>query len=390
MNQRFRSFACLVLLVPVFFGCLSEENKTELSPIAFNSEEFAIVRQHLNIGNEIESFPIDLPRHMQVNGRSSEVIPAQALLGRVLFYDIQLSATGETSCGSCHKQDKAFSDDVAFSHGINNQLTKRNSLALAAVPNFEASYDNPGGGSSVEFFWDERAGTIALQSRETIENTIEMGRNIDELAADLSQQELYRILAQKAFQTTELRPDHIVSALETFCNALVSTNSRFDRLMDQEIFGEASNNEPMWTPEEQRGRALYNRDCASCHSFDMSFPGRATANNGLDVNYEDQGKGELFGSAFDGIFKVPFLRNIELTAPYMHDGRFATLDDVLNHYSTNISNHTNLNGELKDNNGQPKRLNYTDEDKAAIIKFLKSTTDNVLPQVERFSDPFAR
>lgn len=392
MTKRLLSFTASYLLLLVFSSCISENNETELTPQAFTADEFAIISQQLTIGNEIENFPIELPRHMRLDGNPTPVNAAQALLGRVLFHDKQLSATGETSCESCHKQDKAFSDDVAFSHGINDQLTKRNSLALAAVPNFEASYDNPGGGgSTVEFFWDERAGSIALQSRETIENAIEMGHDLDVLANELSQQEMYRILAMKAFGSEELRSNQIISAIETFCNALVSTNSRFDRLMDQEIFGENTNNEPIWTRQEQEGRALYNRDCASCHSFDMSFPGRATANNGLDMVYTDKGKGELFGNEFDGIFKVPFLRNIELTAPYMHDGRFATLNDVLDHYSTNIANHPNLTRDLMNfGEGQPKRFNYTDEDKAAIIQFLKSTTDSVLPEVERFSDPFAR
>ncbi|MEL6140398.1 MAG: cytochrome c peroxidase, partial [Bacteroidota bacterium] len=356
-------FPLLLFIIVSFTSCLNEERESiQLAP-SFTEAEFTVISSQLNIGPNIDPFAIELPQHMaRGSSRPQQVNAAKALLGRVLFYDNQLSATGETNCASCHLQEAAFSDVVDFSEGINGQRTKRNSLALAATPNFATSY----GSSSivdndiVDFFWDERASSIAEQSRETIENEIEMGRDINELAADLNGQELYRILAEKAFRNTQITPHVITESLQEFCNSLVSASSRFDRLMDQEIFGDRANNEPRWTAIEQQGRALYNRDCASCHSFDMSFPGRATANNGLDVVYVDKGKGEVFGSTFNGIFKVPFLRNIELTAPYMHDGRFATLEEVLDHYSENIQNHPNLSFDLKDfNTLQPKRFNYT-------------------------------
>lgn len=390
--KKLLQLSTLIALVVGLSACITDQTEVERTGPQFSNEEYEIISQSLDVPQTLDNFSLELPMHMRTNGSPNMVPAAKALLGRVLFYDTQLSATGETNCASCHDQAAAFSDVVDFSLGINGQVTKRNSLALAATPNFSTSYGSASAFDNqiVDFFWDERASSIARQSRETIENEIEMGRDINDLANDLSSQELYRILAEHAFDTDVLRPEMITAALEVFCNAMVSADSRFDRLRDQEIFGENINNEPGWTPREQQGMALYRRDCAACHSADMSFPARATANNGLDVVYTDKGKGEIFGEQFNGIFKVPFLRNIELTGPYMHDGRFETLEEVIDHYSTNIQPHQNLSLELQQlpGNGQPKQFNYTEDEKLALITFLRSTTDDRLPIDRNLSDPF--
>ncbi|PHI19188.1 cytochrome-c peroxidase [Lewinellaceae bacterium SD302] len=382
-------FALLSILLS---SCLTDETNKEIVIQDFTSEEYATLSEQLNIDRNIESISTVLPRHMRVNssGNSSSIDARKALLGRVLFYDKQLSITGETSCASCHLQSAAFADPLAKSMGINGQETKRNSLALASTPSFETSYGSSDNfGTFVGFFWDERAQTIAAQSIETIENEIEMGHDVVALAQQLNDQEMYRILSEKAFgRNNILSSSQIVEALEVFTNSIISGSSRFDRLTDQEFFGENANDEPTWTFQEQTGRSLYLQNCASCHSADMSFPARAIANNGLDVVGDDKGKGEIDGSQFDGMFKVPFLRNIELTAPYMHDGRFATLEEVIDHYSSNIQPHANLSNELRETDGSPKRMNFTDEEKLALVAFLRSVTDDKLPFEERLSDPF--
>ncbi|MEM7571490.1 MAG: cytochrome c peroxidase [Bacteroidota bacterium] len=389
MNAKYFSLLATLL----FSSCLTESLEVIESGPSFTDEEYATLSQELNIPRVIDNFDITLAAHMSPSGREEQVDvdPARALLGRVLFYDNRLSSTGETNCSSCHKQELAFSDDVAFSKGINNQFTERNSIALAAVPNFQTSYDGvvaSFSGETVQFFWDERAPSIQVQSRETIENTIEMGHNLNELAANLNEVATYRILGRYAFGTEQLDPVLITQALQDFCNSLVSANSRFDRLRDQELFGPQANNEPRWTTQEQRGLGLYRNNCGACHSMDMTNPGVNAASNGLDLNPEDLGKGEHFGRAFNGIFKVPFLRNIELTGPYMHDGRFDTLEEVLDHYSNSIAPHINLHPLLQDEAGNPRNLNFSDEDKAALIAFLQTTTDERLITEERFSNPF--
>lgn len=388
--QQLLKWALFTLITILLTACVSDKTNSEIVFQDFTDSEYEVLSQKLNIDRTIVPVETELPRHMQASASNTTLINAkQALLGRVLFYDKQLSITNETSCASCHLQSAAFSDPLAKSMGINGQQTKRNSLALASTPSFEASYGtSDASGAFVGFFWDDRANSIASQSLETIENEIEMGHDLVELAEQLSEQEIYRILNKKAFNSEHISTSNILRALEVFTNSIVSGSSRFDRLMDQEFFGPEVNNEPMWTFQEQTGRSLYLQNCASCHSADMSFPARAIANNGLDMVGEDKGKGEVAGSSFNGLFKVPFLRNIELTAPYMHDGRFATLEEVIDHYSNNIQPHANLSFELTEIDGSPKRMNFTHEEKEALIAFLKTVTDDRLPFEERLSDPF--
>ena len=293
MNEKYIPLLALLLLS----SCLTESLEVVESGPSFTMGEYAVLSQELNIPRVIDNFDISLAAHMSPSGQEEQVDvdPARALLGRVLFYDNRLSITGETNCSSCHKQELAFSDDVAFSKGIDNQFTERNSIALAAVPNFQTSYDGvvaSFSGETVQFFWDERAPSIQIQSRETIENTIEMGHDLNELADNLRDIPTYQILTRYAFGTEQLDPNLITQALQDFCNSLVSANSRFDRLRDQELFGPQANNESRWTPQEQRGLGLYRAHCGSCHSMDMTNPGVNAASNGLDLNPEDLGKGE--------------------------------------------------------------------------------------------------
>jgi cytochrome c peroxidase len=391
-------------------GCL-EETITSGSPqeagfsnslsLQFNESEFATLSQSLEIDQNITMASVDVPRHI---GRSSGLLTVdqtssdarKALLGRVLFYDTRLSATGETSCESCHKQAAAFSDDVAFSSGINGAVTKRNSIALGSVPTFApviSGYGSSGDEQSaqvegdVKFFWDERANTIKEQSEATIQDELEMGKDLHELSSELKSIEMYKILSMKAFGTTDLTPDRITLALEKFTSSIVSMNTRFDRLRDQEI----SNvfNPSFFTESELSGAQLFGQNCASCHGSEMGKPVVNVASNGLDEVYTDKGIGDRTGNSFEnGIFKVPFLRNVALTGPYMHDGRFNTLREVINHYSDGIQDHINLHPNLKGNNNQPRRMNFTEDEKQALLDFLNMTTDHTMLADVRFSDPF--
>ena len=377
----------------LFVSCL--EDRVDLTKVSYTDEEYAILSQYLNIPQARASFQVEFPLHMT---RTGAVVPdiddAKATLGSVLFYDKQLSANNKVSCESCHKQALAFSDDVALSEGFNGQLTKRNSLPLASTPNFESSYNGNGNafftGLQAGFFWDERAHSIAEQSKMTLEDEIEMGVDIYELAGKLSEMPYYRILFEKAYGSPSATPDKITDALEVFINSFVSVSSPFDEGLDrhQTPFADFSN----FSQQENLGKTLFNTHCNGCHASDFTGLVETVANNGLDIEYEDKGLGERTRLEFDnGRFKVPFLRNIALTGPYMHDGRFDTLEEVIDHYSEGIQDHPNLDIRLREgfnNEASPTRMNCSEEEKAALIAFLHTVTDDKFVQDERYADPF--
>lgn len=408
--QRFLPLCFL----PLFFtACLEEEGVELNNPdgvTPFTEAERAVLDQQLNIGDAPFTQTVHLPNHVasftsagDLNNEL-EIKPndlTKALLGRVLFYDTQLSATGETSCASCHHQSLAFGDDIAFSKGIRGAVTKRNSIALGSVPTFATEISGYGETStdgfsnstgSVAFFWDERAPTIKDQSRLTIEDKLEMGQDLVKLSSQLQQQEIYRILSQKAYGTTELTPDRITLALEKFCATITSMDTPFDDMMDASFQMGTDELAAAFGEQETKGMTLFQTNCATCHGFNLTQPNVSVANNGLDLQYSDQGVGALLGQQSNGVFKVPFLRNVALTAPYMHDGRFATLREVIDHYSEGIQSHPNLHPALTNDGfgGQAKPMHFTEAEKLELIAFLQTTTDRSVQTNQRLSDPFRR
>ena len=180
--MKIYSLLSLLTLSLILSSCLKDEVNVQYT--VYNEEDYTVLQQVLNIENDKIDYVVELPQHMTRLGmRSPNINNNKALLGRVLFYDKQLSKNLSVSCASCHKQELAFSDDKAFSEGFDGELTLRNSLALGSVANFESSYD---GGSSLsgktqQFFWDERAHSIQQQSSLTIEDNIEMGMSMNNL-----------------------------------------------------------------------------------------------------------------------------------------------------------------------------------------------------------------
>ncbi len=387
------SMGYLLLGSLLFVSCL--EDRVDLTKVSYTDEEYAILSQQLNLPQARASFEVEFPLHMTRTGAvAPEIDDAKATLGLVLFYDTQLSANNKVSCASCHKQSLAFSDDVALSEGFNGKLTKRNSLPLASTPNFESSYNGTGNsffsGLQAGFFWDERAHSIAEQSKMTLEDEIEMGVDVYELAGRLTEVPYYQILFEKAYGSPSVTPAKITDALEVFINSFVSVSSPFDKGLDrhQTPFADFAN----FSQQENLGKSLFNTHCNSCHSSDFTALVETVANNGLDLEYEDKGLGERTRLEFDnGRFKVPFLRNVGLTGPYMHDGRFETLEEVIDHYSEGIQDHPNLDIRLRDGfrtEAAPKRMNFSEEEKAALVAFLHTVTDDQFIQDERFADPF--
>jgi len=323
-----------------------------------------------------------------------------ATLGRVLFYDRLLSKNNSVSCGSCHKQAFAFSDNVQFSVGLNNVKTERNSMAIQNLPTgtffaggngaFDSLGMSPvdliamqGGG----FFWDGRESNLRSLFSRPITNHIEMGiTDMDEVVEKISRQPHYTALFQNAFETPEITVTRMAEAVATFMESIQSNNSTFDRFLMNSF-------NPM-SAEEQEGYNLFfgTYNCGSCHN---PFPGPYFTDVPKDIGLEntpvDLGFGGITGKADQmGKFKTPNLKNVALTAPYMHDGRFKSLDDVLEHYSNGIKPSTNLDPSLKDYYGNPRKLNITEKDKKSLKAFLNSLTDYSIVTDIKFSDPFVK
>ncbi len=363
------------------------------------------------------NLPLDGPLDYSINTNNSinnfalhnfsEINNDIATLGRVLFYDTQLSKTNKVSCASCHKQDKAFSDDVAFSEGFAGERTERNSLALGAFVSIQQHYDDPTGNNPItpSFFWDERVETMHEQMIETIANEKEMGMEMHEVVERLNSESNvhYRSLFHRAFGDIEIDSEKILLAIETFMNSIVSINSKFDLEIAQNQNGFEVGNFQGFTDAENLGKELFINKCGSCHSSTLgsvSFANfnpslgpldQTKANSGLDMVYSDKGIGALTGNTQEnGVFKIPQLRNVALTGPYMHDGRFETLEDVIDFYSENIQNHANLDPRLKTPNGQAVKMNFSQNDKEALVAFLGTLTDEVFIAEEKYSDPFIK
>lgn len=320
-----------------------------------------------------------------------------ATLGRVLFYDTRLSANGTVACASCHQQKHAFSDPGGpFSKGYEGKLTDRN-----AMPLVESRFYARG-----RFFWDERARTLEDQVLMPIQNKVEMGTDVAALVEKLGREPEYPDLYRKAFGDSRVTKDRTARALAQFVRSLVSYQSKYD----EGVVKVRSRNDdfPNFTREENRGRAIFMQRCANCHmpgQQEAIFSTQNTQNNGLDadVKVPDLGVADVtLDRNRAGHFKSPSLRNVEFTAPYMHDGRFKTLEEVVEHYSTGIKPHPNLDGRLAGPGagggppggppGGPGRqvrgFQFSTGDKASLVAFLKTLSDRKFVTDPKFSDPF--
>lgn len=320
------------------------------------------------------------------NPQNPQITNPGATLGRVLFYDPQLSLNNSISCASCHKQELAFSDGVASSQGFAGKKTPRNSMAI-----LNAGFNN-------NLFWDSRESSVKGLVTRPIQNHIEMGiEDMRRLEIKLANVDFYPDLFQAAFGSRAITEERIADALAQFVSAITTTNSKFDQ--------ESKNNFAGFTTLEMMGSDLFftpRTNCSRCHaapnfaapdfvggeygSTGGSFGGngedlKGGANNGLEVRYSDPGIG-------NDKFRIPSLRNIALTAPYMHDGRFRTLEDVVEHYSNGMQANQNLDHNLRNADGSPLRPNLNALEKKAMVAFLHTLTDETLLTDPKYSDPF--
>ena len=345
---------------------------------------------------------LDLPDHFlvddQTNARWSsaaivndntpslnQVTDAGATLGRVLFYDESLSVSGATSCATCHQQETGFSDPRRFSRGFAGGETQRNSMSLINARFFQNG----------TFFWDGRAPSLEEAVLEPFLDPLEMGLTEQQLVALVELQPHYRDLMEDAFGDPEVTSERISFALSQFIRSIVSFESRYDEGRAQ--VETQLDPFPNFTDQENLGKELFQQapgdqaPCSSCHiseAFVNTFFG--LMNNGLDAeSVTDLGQFAVTEELEDlGAFKAPSLRNIALTAPYMHDGRFETLTDVVNFYSTGVQDHPALSPFMRSESGFPGGRNFTAEETAALVAFLETLTDNNISTDERFSNPF--
>jgi len=372
----------------------------------YSASEYEELSKSLNLPGELHNYTVEVPNHFGgdviIGGHVGTVDPVRlnrenhiATLGRVLFYDELLSRNGTVSCGSCHVQTAGFAHNEALSEGFDGETTVRNSLALGTTAmGLTTSYGGNssfGGEALAGFSWDDSIHSMEEQTQAAIENPAEMGMTMEDMVERVKSIAYYDILFNKAFGEDEINEENLLSAISKFVNAISSNESKFDEGLNHALSGGAFESFPNFTTKENIGKSLYNSNCSSCHGLRHDFTVKAVANNGLDLIYADNGKGDKTGFQSDmGVFKVPFLRNIALSGPYMHDGRFESLEEVVDFYSENVKNHENLSSELRTINGGAKRLDLNDTQKEALVAYLETLTDEKMIREEKFADPFGQ
>ena len=302
-------------------------------------------------------------------------------LGRQLFYENALSVNSTVSCASCHRQALAFTDGLARARGVNQAQSPRGAMSLANLL-WEPRLN-----------WDGAAASLETQARIPIENPLEMHQSLATGVARLQQLPKYPPLYQRAFGSSTVTEANTLKALAQFERTLISSNSRYDQFR--------RGDRTALSAYEQQGLVLFSThpngtlrggNCGDCHSGDLQT-NHTFSNNGLDAAPADRGLGLQTGlPTDDGKFRVPSLRNIGLTAPYMHDGRFASLEQVLDHYNEHVAlNSPTIDPLMLNTTNDPRQqstaLELTAAEKAQIVAFLHTLTDAEFVKDPRFSKP---
>ncbi|WP_430408249.1 cytochrome-c peroxidase [Kordia sp.] len=303
-----------------------------------------------------------------------------ATLGRILFFDKQLSINDAVSCASCHQQAIAFTDNDRFSTGFDGvSVTGAHSMRLLNARFYEGE----------SFFWNKRAPTLEAQTTEPIVNSVEMGFDannggLDALITKMNAIEYYPALFETTFGDTTISVDRIQRALAQYIRAMVSTDSRFDEAFEQNFNQNApgngaNQNFPQFTAAENLGKRIFTTNqgginCSSCHQLPTFALNDNVRGIGLDANETT-------------IFKSPSLKNVATSAQFMHDGRFSSLAQVVEFYNSGIQPGAILDNRLMQN-GQPIRMNLSEAEKQALVAFLETLTDNTVINDPKFSDPF--
>lgn len=283
--------------------------------------------------------------------RNNRLSAEKILLGRVLFYDPLLSADNMVSCASCHSPFSAFAHtDHALSHGIRDSIGTRNAPALMNLA------------WQPVFMWDGAVNHLDVQALAPIAHPAEMGSSMQAVVEKLRAGSLYRRLFKEAYGDSLATGEYTLKALSQFMLSLVSANAKYDRVMKQQ---------EQFTAQEAKGYALFRKHCASCHTEPL-FSTFDFANNGLEADslLHDSGRMKVTRQKSDSLkFKIPTLRNIAYTYPYMHDGRFKKLSQVLDHYTSGVRQSITLAPQLR------KGISLSSNDKVDLIAFLLTLSD---------------
>lgn len=294
----------------------------------------------------------------------NEVSEAKFNLGKELFYDVQLSLTNTVSCGSCHQPFAAFAHlDHDVSHGVYDRLGKRNSPPLFNL-NWHSS-----------FFWDGRSNHLEVQPLSPITDSTEMAETLPNVLAKLQSDQRYPPLFTAAFGDALIDSQRMLKALAVFMGMMVSDNAKYDKYM---------RGEEQLTEQESRGMAVYTQHCSGCHKAplfsDFNFRSNGLAPRLTTAGTEDSGRAAVAPFQAENMykFKVPSLRNLRFTRPYMHDGRFQTLEQVLDHYSQIDANAVNLDPQLV--NG----IQLSQQERSDLLAFLNTLNDEEFVRDRRF------
>jgi len=288
-------------------------------------------------------------------------------LGRKLFYQRNLSRDSSVSCGSCHQQEAAFIQaGHDFSHGVDNHHGRRNSL-----PVFNALFKKT-------FFWDGGVHNLDLVPINPIENKLEMDEQLDNVLRKLNRSPQYRVYFKNAFSADSITSKEFLQALSQFMAAMISANSRYDRFIRNEVVELST--------AELEGLKIFKVKCSHCHDSDL-FTDGSYRNNGITNDFRfDKGREEITLDVNDkGKFKVPSLRNVEYTAPYMHNGSLETLEEVMDHYNSGIKESPTVDSIFRKRDGPPG-ITLTDPEKKNIIAFLKTLSDKEFITDRKFSE----
>jgi cytochrome c peroxidase len=363
----------------------NEAIKTLQLPDALYNYANIHLPQHL-LENVIEGLDQTSVKFSDNTPDNNPITDAGATLGRVLFFDKNLSQNGKIACASCHKQANGFADTRALSLGMGGSVTRRNSMTLT-----NARFNRRG-----KFFWDERAASLEEQVLMPFQNNIEMGEMLQQLTQKINQQNYYKDLFINAFGDETVTNDKISKALAQFIRSLISTTSPYD--IGRVNVTHPREDFPNYTDQENRGKKLFfdpissgGMACIECHSTEAFInPAFGTTSNGLDaISSSDLGVFERNPvERLKGTFKMTSLKNIGVTGPYMHDGRFSDLRAVVEFYNSGIQPHPNLGLILKKADGSPQRFNLTPAQIEEMVAFLLTLTDEAMLVDDKFSDPF--
>ena len=354
--KRWLTFFLFMLFIIAFKSCKKDDEILSYTPTPYN----------LVIPAGLPPMPIPIDNPLTEEGVE---------LGRRLFYDELLSGNNTMSCATCHHPSMYFTDTARYSKGITGAVGTRNSMPLINL------------GWQTSFFWDGRVNTLEEQVLHPVINPIEMNDLWPNVVWELIQDEKYPEMFRRAFGERGIDSIKVSKALAQFLRTMISGNSKYDKMRRNEL---------VFTTDELLGMELFNRDkdeanniaggdCFHCHGEPM-FTSNQFHNNGLDVIFTDLGRGFFTNNPNDnGKFKAPSLRNIALTAPYMHDGRFENLDDVINHYSTGLVYSTTIDPLMKfvADGG----VGLTTIEKNQLKAFLNTLTDNDFAVNPAFQDP---